>query len=189
VSEKIGAVVLAAGGGARFEDKTHKLLTTLRGEPLVLWALASAAAAGLDELIVVTGALEIDASWLPPGAHVALNERWAQGQATSLQTAVDAARQLGCTVVVVGLGDQPFVPAAAWQAVAASDSPIAVATYDGQRGNPVRLAAEVWPLLPISGDQGARALMANRPELVAEIPCPGNPSDIDTLEDLARWNS
>ena len=182
--------MLAAGGGSRFstgEDAAHKLLAPWRGHPLAWWAVRAALDAGLDRTWVVCGAVDLTGA-LPAGAETLDNPRWADGQATSLQVAIAAARQGGVNAVVVGLADQPAIGPEAWQRVAASPAPIAIATYDGQRRNPVKLAKEVWDLLPSSGDQGARAVFVRRPDLGEEVPCEGDPADIDTREDLRRWS-
>ncbi len=116
------------------------------------------------------------------------NPHWAEGQATSLRTAIAYADGAGHDAVVVGLGDQPLVPATAWAAVAAAAWPIAVASYDGKRRNPVKLSREVWPLLPEEGDEGARVVMRERPGLVGAVACGGDPADVDTVEDLEQWS-
>lgn len=161
------------------------MLAPFRGRPLITWALEHAGDAGLAEIIVVTGAVDLSA--VVTSETVVENPRWESGLASSLQVAIDEARRRGHRTVVVGLGDQPLVPASAWRAVAASSRPVAVATFEGRRSPPIRLSREVWPLLPTNGDTGAREVMRARPDLVAEVPCEGVGVDIDTPEDLAAW--
>jgi molybdenum cofactor cytidylyltransferase len=180
------AVVLAAGAGTRFVG-SHKLLAPFRNRPVVSWAVEHAVAGGLDETWVVTGAVDLTGV-LPPEARIVASPDWAEGQAASVQSALAVARAEALGAVVIGLGDQPLIPASAWSAVGASTAPIAVATYDGRRRNPVKLDASVWSLVPISGDEGARSVIRNRPDLVQEIPCEGDPADIDTREDLRTWS-
>jgi CTP:molybdopterin cytidylyltransferase MocA len=177
---RTAAVVLAAGGGSRFAGGP-KLLAPFRGRALVTWAAEAAEAAALDETIVVVGETLLT-DVLPGPVTVVPNPDWAAGIATSLWAGLEAAARFDA--VVVGLADQPLIPASAWRAVAGSTSPMAVATYNGKRRNPVRLARSVWPLLPRTGDEGARALMRDQPDLVAEVPCIGEPDDIDTVGDL-----
>ncbi|NDC99984.1 hypothetical protein EB083_04495 [bacterium] len=86
--------------------------------------------------------------------------------------------------MVVGLADQPAVKPASWRRVANSLSPIAVATYNGVRGNPVRLHAELWPLLPTTGDEGARNLFKSHKDLLEEVACDGSAQDLDTTNDI-----
>ncbi len=194
------AALLAGGAGTRFErpDGTHKLAAGLAAtstecaETVFARALRHVRLAGIGPIVVVTG------SWSPPHEQmseqaedvtIVPNHRWAEGQMTSVRAALDVASDLGVERIVIGLADQPFVTPDAWRTVATGPGPITVATYAGRRGNPVGLDRSVWDLLPEDGDEGARALMRIRPDLVREVACSGSPADIDTAEDFRRWQN
>ncbi len=193
-SELTLAVILAAGAGSRFAGEDHKLNSRIGGTTVGEWAIRAAHSAQIGPLIVITGAITPnvdDPDLCPTAIH---NPRWAEGQSTSVQVAIEYARSIAAQAVVIGLADQPFITSACWRSVASSTSPIAIAAYrdpDGsrRRGNPVRLAHSVWDSLPTSGDYGARELIRMRPDLVEAIPCEGSPADIDTMEDLERWQN
>jgi molybdenum cofactor cytidylyltransferase len=183
-----GAVVLAAGASERFGSGQPKQRALFRDRPLLCWSVDAAVASAVGEVAVVGGDVALG-DLLPPGVTLLTNAEPAAGIATSLTVAIGWAEGKGLDALDVGLGDQPLVPASAWRAVAGQvESPIAVATYRGRRRNPVRLARSVWPLLPTTGDDGARSLLRRRPELVTEVACEGDPVDIDTEEELARWS-
>lgn len=181
------AVVLAAGPGSRFSEsggETHKLLAPFMGWHVVGWAMLSAVSARLDAVYVVVGAVDLPEI---EGVKMIKNTRWRDGLSSSLRVGVQAASRDGHTAVVVGLGDQPLVVGDSWRQVADAGGTIAVATYDGMRGHPIRLSRRVWPLLPERGEGGAALLMHRRPDLVVEVPCTGHPADIDTPADVGRW--
>ncbi|MEP1126043.1 MAG: nucleotidyltransferase family protein [Ilumatobacter sp.] len=199
-SERVHAVVLAAGAGSRFRDVGHKLAARL---PKTVWrpeesvfdrSLAAVVAARIGPVTVVTGRLSAVDLGIADRTDVscAHNVDWASGQMTSVRAGLDAATSDGADVVVIGLADQPGIEPDAWRAVAdaaRSGARIAVATYDGRRANPVALHRDVWNLLPTTGDEGARTLMRLRPDLVVEVPCTGSPEDIDTVKDLTQWQN
>lgn len=182
----VAAVVLAAGSGSRFAPGYHKLRAEIDGVSLLCRAVEAALVAAFDETIVITGANDF-CDLLPSDVTIVRNERWSEGQATSLQVAVAYAGSVGHRTVVFGLADQPGIPASAWTAVGRSDHDLVVASFDGLRCPPVRIGAALWCQLPSSGDEGARVLFRRRPELLREIACAGNPADIDTVEDLEQW--
>ena len=180
-------VLLAAGAGTRFSGPQHKLLTGLFGAPIVASAF-SAMRRAMADVVVITGAVDLSGiSEITPTLH---NPDWKSGQRSSVIAAIKYAQENNYTAIVIGLGDQPFITPEAWTAVSSSDSPIAVATYDGYRGNPVRLHHSVWDMfleLNSDPDSGARDLIHMHPELVEEVACKGNSADIDTAEDLDSW--
>lgn len=183
-------VLLAAGGGTRFAGPTHKLLHVLAdGRSVAEHAIAHAVDADVGPLVVVTGAVTVA---VPDGVVTLHNPRWHEGQATSLAVAIDHATSLGVDHVLLALADQPGIVPEAWRRVAGAgrEHRLVVASYDGRRGpHPVRLHRSSWPLLPRTGDDGARSLIRDQAHLVREVACPGSAADIDTLEDVTRWKS
>jgi len=118
------------------------------------------------------------------------NDAPEQGVSSSLHSALRVLEPEGrVDGVVVGLADQPLVGAGAYQRVAHAfddGAPLAVAVYDGVRGNPVLIGREHWAeALALRGDEGARVLL--RRYGAREVPCDGtgDPTDIDTPDGLA----
>jgi molybdenum cofactor cytidylyltransferase len=190
----IGIVVLAAGRSARFKSGgASKLLAMVNRVPLVRIAALTAVESGVGEVIVVTGhrADEVGAALDGVPVRVVHEPEYGDGMAVSLRRGVLAVR--ASSAVMVGLGDQPGMRAAAYRRVAhrwrTSGALIVVPRYADAAGpaHPPLFAAEVFDeLLALSGDVGAREVIARDPTRVAmeslEWPAPG---DVDTREDLA----
>jgi molybdenum cofactor cytidylyltransferase len=184
--------VLAAGRGSRIEGRTPKPLLALRGRPLVAWALDAARASGCAPVVLVVGhrASKVgDAA--PAGVIVTPARRWRRGIARSLRAALETLDGWAqVQAVCIGLADQPLVGPEAYRRLAAAHADgaeLAVATYGGERANPVLLGRARWPeARALDGDEGARALMRRYEPI--EVPCDGtgDPTDVDTLDDLRR---
>lgn len=192
-------VVLAAGASTRMGHA--KQLLPLRGRPLLQHVLDAAAAAGLDEIVLVLGthAAEIGPALALPHERVVRvvdDPACASGQAASLRAGLRAADPRA-TAAVVLLGDQPGVTAGLVERVVgaflAGGAPAARPVYaaaSGTRtpGHPVVLARRLWPALAtLHADEGARALLAAHPEWLLEVEIDGEPpADVDTRDDYRR---
>ena len=188
------AVILAAGAGTRFTGRSHKLLALLDGRSLIDRAVASAHEARIGPVLVIAGALDPDTlraacTSIDDNSTITLiaNPNWEAGQSSSLLLAAQTAAGMDCSAIVVALGDQPHITPTAWRAVAASNAPLAVADYNGHRGHPVRIHADLFNELPSAGDVGARELLQRHVHLVEPVPCAGSAADIDTVEELEQW--
>jgi CTP:molybdopterin cytidylyltransferase MocA len=186
-----GVIILAAGRGTRMEGRVKQLLP-LAGRPLLQHVVDAAAAAGLEEIVVVTGhaADEVEAALrLPPGARTVRNPAYAEGQAGSLAAGLAAVGPEAPAALVL-LGDQPEVRPDAIRAVGAlaGVAPLARATYGGRPGHPVLIGRTLWAeLAGARGDRGARGLLASRAELVRAVEVGGTPpEDVDTPEAYER---
>lgn len=124
---------------------------------------------GCEGIVVVLGAAIVD---VPAPAHAVVAENWADGLATSLRAGISAVQDRpGVDAVVLHLVDTPDVGAAVVRRVldAAPTSGLARAVYHGRPGHPVLIARRHWPALLASlhGDEGARAFLRGRDDVVA----------------------
>ncbi len=170
----VAGVVLALGGRSAsrpVRDGRRPRSSRPQLRPLVALVAEASLHAGLDEVVVVVDAEEVVSS-LPEGVTVLLDESLAPSEASAVRSAVDWCARAGHGAVVVALAgvagkDAPLDPAL-WTAVAASTaSPVVIGTRTSRRSGPVRVDAQVWPLLPLTGP--LEALWRSRPDLVTEV--------------------
>jgi CTP:molybdopterin cytidylyltransferase MocA len=186
----VGALVLAAGLGRRMGR--NKLLMDVAGQPMIKHVIEAAAEGGCHVVHAVYSDPAL--SDLLGGAVTCIhNPDAATGQASSLRVGLQSLPEELEGVMVI-LGDQPLVGARtvrsllkAWRREDAR--PAVAATYGAAKDwrPPVVVDRSLWPdLLELGGDEGARALLRRRPELLETVGVGGLPDDVDTPEDYAN---
>jgi molybdenum cofactor cytidylyltransferase len=186
-------IVLAGGRGQRFAGLTHKLSQPL-GDTTVLGATLRNAIASQLPVVVVTTVPLADMARRSVAARdvVVVPEAGANraphlGMGHSIACGVSARSNASGWLILPG--DMPLVRPATLCAVAAQLDQHAVvcAHYKGRRGHPVGFSAELYSeLVALSGDEGARRLVARYPALGLELDDPGVLMDVDTEGDLAK---
>ena len=188
---QVAALVMAAGRSSRM-GPANKLLAEVDGQPMVRRvdaALASAAA----PVIVVLGhdAHRVRAALRGCKVHFIENPDFAAGMSTSLRQGLAAVPD-DIDGVVILLGDMPRIDHAAIERLIAAFNPvegrsICVPVWNGKRGNPVLWARRYFSeMTAIAGDVGARHLIGEHGDQVAEVSMPDDATliDIDTPEAL-----
>lgn len=192
----VSALVLAAGQSRRMAGR-DKLMEPVAGQPLLTHVVRTLEASAADEIVVV----------LPPDpgprlaaiagttARAVTNRRAAEGMGTSIGAGVAALRPDADAVLIV-LADMPELAAAHIDRLIAAFDPaegraiVRAATETGRPGHPVLFGRRFFELLrALEGDAGARPIIEDYPEFLAEVLLPGTAAatDLDTPEDWAAW--
>ncbi|MCG8598170.1 MAG: molybdopterin-binding/glycosyltransferase family 2 protein [Kiloniellales bacterium] len=197
---RIAAIILAAGQSRRM-GPVNKLLAEIGGKPMLRRVAEAALASKAGPVIVVTGHEPEAVTGVLAGLDLQLvhNPDYAAGLSTSLQRGLGAvpvgSDGAGSDGAVVCLGDMPGLTAGAIDRLIAAFNPlegraICVPTWQGKRGNPLLFAQRYFAeIQAISGDVGARHLIGEYPEAVAEVPMADDAilQDIDTPDALAAF--
>jgi molybdenum cofactor cytidylyltransferase len=162
VHERMGGIVLAAGGSTRFGSP--KQLLDWNGVPLIIHITRIAQEGGLDPILVVLGADQEEIGQTLEGSQVEIisNPDWEKGQSTSVKAGINALPDgLGGTIFL--LVDQPFVSADLIKKIrethARSQGEIILPKVNDQSANPVLFDRNTFDaLLGLEGDTGGRAL-------------------------------
>ncbi|HVV80041.1 MAG TPA: molybdopterin-binding/glycosyltransferase family 2 protein [Pseudolabrys sp.] len=191
---QVAAVVLAAGRSTRM-GAVNKMIAEIGGKPLVRIATEQALASRASPVIVVTGHErdKVEAALKGLNVRFANNPDYAEGLGTSLRTGV-AAVPAEADGAIILLGDMPQIDAKLIDKLIAAFDPekgalVVVPTIEGRRGNPVIWARRFFPeLMAVTGDVGARHIIGNVVESVAEVAVtdPAITVDVDTPDVLAR---
>jgi len=192
VSRKIAAIVLAAGRSSRMAPR-NKLLEPIDGEPIVHRVAGIALKSGADPVIVVTGfdAQRVVAALRDLAVTMVDNPHFEAGLSSSLKAGLSA---LSSDVdgAVILLGDMPAVEESVLGALMAAFTgrdAICVPGHQGHRGNPVLWGARYFAeMMHLTGDKGAKPLLAQHAAGVTEVPVGSDSifADVDTPADLAR---
>jgi molybdenum cofactor cytidylyltransferase len=186
----VAGVILAAGAASRMGQP--KLLLPWKGEALIRHSARAALDAGLQPVVVVTGAgaEALTAALAGLAVQTVHNPDWAAGQSTSVRAGI-AALPAATPAVLFLLGDQPFLSVELIRRMVETyrqTRPAILAPFvNGKRSNPVLFDRAVFDeMRQLQGDVGARSLFAQHPPAALPWPDERLLLDVDTPEDYRR---
>jgi molybdenum cofactor cytidylyltransferase len=192
---EIGAIILAAGGSSRFGRP--KQLLTFRGKTLLRTIVDAACKAGCSPVVVVTG--NDDEKTLQELAHVnaikVQNKNWQRGIGSSIRIGVQALidQVPDVTAVLLLVCDQPAVDERVIEGLfatrEATKKDIVASSYADTAGVPAVFNRSLFKeLLALADESGAKSIIQQNPERVAQFAFPKGAIDIDTWEDWEELN-
>lgn len=194
---RVAAMVLA-GGQSRRMGKLNKLLAEIDGVPMIRRTVENIVASDAYKTFVVTGHESDTVRNALDGLDVTFiqNDDFAGGLSTSMIAGLKALPD-DIDGVVICLGDMPRIECKLINRLISAYDPIenraiCVPTFQGKRGNPVLWDKRFFEeMLTVSGDVGARHLIGDYGEMVAEVEMEDDAVmiDIDTPDALAALKS
>lgn len=181
-------VVLAAGKGSRFQGAAHKLQQRLGDATVLATTLRNAIESHLPLVVVTTPALAaLAAQSVPVRDIVELPSSEPFGMGHSIAAGVAARANADGWLLLPA--DMPLVQPATLLMVAEAlqHHAVAYAQYRGRQGHPVGFSAELCSeLMQLSGDIGARRIVARYPAIGVDVDDAGTLLDVDTPDDLLQ---
>ncbi len=186
-------IVLAAGLGLRFGTGRHKLLQPWLGGTVIEATLRHVVSSHLPLVVVTTEGLASSVR-----EHVAARDVVILPSVASAETppigvgfsiAAGVAASPNASGWLVMPADMPLIQTKTLLAVSrqVTKHPVVFAQYRGRRGHPVGFAAELYSeLVTLTGDDGAKRLVARYPAFGVVVDDEGVVLDIDTPHDLER---
>ena len=187
-------VIPAAGASARMRGR-DKLLELVKHQPLLARQIDIALQTPANVLVTLPpdapDRAAIAEGIANPRLKVMIVDDAEEGLAASLRAAVRFAAKHDVEALVILLADMPEVEAQDLRALMNAydgKSVVRATDADGRPGHPVIIPRRLFPeLAELSGDQGARAMLAEEHSIAVPLAGHRATTDLDTPEDWAAW--
>ena len=186
---RLAVLIMAAGESRRFGS--CKLLADIDGKPMLQHSIELAQSTDASLIRIVTGRWhqeikQAQTSGVIDDIGLIYNSDWQQGLGGSIATGVSQIASR-CDEVLVLLADQVRVSSEDLERLTLRDdrNQIACASYSQTLGPPAIFPAQFFPELEkLSGDKGAKALLAELTAIDCQVDVPNAAFDIDSPSDL-----
>lgn len=185
-----GVIILAAGPSSRLGEPKQKII--FKRKTLLQRAVDTTLHSAGRPVIIILGANfeEIQGDIENKDIFVYYNSQWEEGMASSIRLGIEVLQKTEPIVsdVILLLCDQPYADTTLLNDMinkkAITGKEIIACSYNNTLGVPALFHKKFFTeLLSLEGQEGAKKVIMEHKESVAEIPFPLGGFDIDTMDD------